>query len=154
MSGNNCILVTGASGRTGRAVISALSKKGAYVRAFIRRADVVDDIKLLGAAEILLGDLFETESLVFTRASMTVAKTPKAMAAPVCTVTTTPRMIASKIAVCKTSVLEKATAAAKDRWLNSCTSKMVKITCVRAAIFTHIQKLTGKPAKPLPVVLV
>jgi uncharacterized protein YbjT (DUF2867 family) len=63
MSGDNCILVTGASGRTGRAVISALNKKGAYVRAFIRRADVVDDIKLLGAAEILLGDLFETESL-------------------------------------------------------------------------------------------
>lgn len=63
MTNNNCILVTGASGRTGRAVIQALQARGAVVRAFIRRAEVADELGALGADEIVLGDLFVGESL-------------------------------------------------------------------------------------------
>ena len=53
--------------------------------------------------------------LALAKLSNTVAKTPKAIAAPVCNVTTTRRISASKMAVCNTSVFEKATAAANDR---------------------------------------
>jgi uncharacterized protein YbjT (DUF2867 family) len=63
MSSKNCILVTGASGRTGRAVIAALHNKGAYSRAFIRREEVADELKKIGADEIALGDLFDDASL-------------------------------------------------------------------------------------------
>ena len=57
------VLVTGASGRTGRAVISVLQKYGVRIRAFIRRVQVSDDLKKLGADEIILGDLFDFEML-------------------------------------------------------------------------------------------
>ena len=63
MSNSGCILVTGASGRTGRAVISALNKRGAFVRAFIRCEEVGDELLALGASEIALGDLFDDTSL-------------------------------------------------------------------------------------------
>ena len=63
MSNSNCILVTGASGRTGRAVIAALANRGAYVRAFIRREEVSEELQALGANEIALGDLFEGDGL-------------------------------------------------------------------------------------------
>jgi uncharacterized protein YbjT (DUF2867 family) len=51
------VLVTGANGRTGRAVIGALAKKGATVRAFIRKADQAEALKALGAAEHAFGDM-------------------------------------------------------------------------------------------------
>ena len=41
------VLVTGASGRTGRAVISALQKYDICIRAYIRRSEVADDLKKL-----------------------------------------------------------------------------------------------------------
>jgi uncharacterized protein YbjT (DUF2867 family) len=63
MSNSNCILVTGASGRTGRAVIETLHKRGAYVRAFIRREEVAGELRKLGADEIKLGNLFEGDGL-------------------------------------------------------------------------------------------
>ena len=63
MSGKKLILVTGASGRTGRAVISALKKRNVIVRAYIRRSEVAADMKRLGADEIILGDLFDFDIL-------------------------------------------------------------------------------------------
>jgi uncharacterized protein YbjT (DUF2867 family) len=63
MSGKNLILVTGASGRTGRAVVSALKKRNVTVRAYIRRSEVAVDMKRLGADEVILGDLFDFDIL-------------------------------------------------------------------------------------------
>lgn len=57
------ILVTGASGQTGRRVISALSKRGAEVRAFVRREEIGDELLTLGAKEIALGDFFQGDGL-------------------------------------------------------------------------------------------
>lgn len=63
MNENRPVLVTGASGRTGRSVVSALAKTGLKVRAFIRRPEVATEMEALGADQVALGDLFETESL-------------------------------------------------------------------------------------------
>ena len=60
---NRPVLVTGASGRTGRRVVSALAKTGLEVRAFIRRAELATEMEALGADQIALGDLFDAESL-------------------------------------------------------------------------------------------
>ena len=60
---NRPVLVTGASGRTGRRVVSALAKTGVEVRAFIRRAELTTEMEALGADKIALGDLFDAESL-------------------------------------------------------------------------------------------
>ncbi|MBM3530599.1 MAG: NAD-dependent epimerase/dehydratase family protein [Alphaproteobacteria bacterium] len=57
------ILVTGASGRTGRRVVAALAGRGGPVRAFIRRAEARDELKRGGASEIALGDLTDDASL-------------------------------------------------------------------------------------------
>lgn len=51
------ILVTGASGKTGRAVIRALMVKGATVRALVHRPDQVQAMHDLGAHEIVVGDM-------------------------------------------------------------------------------------------------
>ncbi len=63
MYGNRPVLVTGASGRTGRRVVGALAKTELEVRAFIRRADAATEMEALGADQIALGDLFDGESL-------------------------------------------------------------------------------------------
>ena len=57
------ILVTGASGKTGRRVVEAIARKGGTVRAFIRRPEVSEELRRAGAAEIALGDLDDAESL-------------------------------------------------------------------------------------------
>ena len=57
------ILVTGASGRTGRAVISSLQERDVSIRAYIRRSEVVDDLRTLGADDVVVGDLFDFEVL-------------------------------------------------------------------------------------------
>jgi uncharacterized protein YbjT (DUF2867 family) len=59
MPDQTTILVTGASGRTGRAVISALQKHDVKIKAYIRREEVAEELKTLGADEIALGDLFD-----------------------------------------------------------------------------------------------
>ncbi len=46
------ILVTGAGGKTGRAVIQALAERGEAVRAFVRR-----ETRVVGAKQIIVGDL-------------------------------------------------------------------------------------------------
>ena len=56
------ILVTGATGRTGRETVKALVSRGAPVRAFIRNPD--DGTEFQGAGvEIVVGDLEKPESV-------------------------------------------------------------------------------------------
>jgi uncharacterized protein YbjT (DUF2867 family) len=57
------ILITGASGRTGRRAVAAIARTGAPVRAFVRRPDVADELMKAGAGEIAIGDLTDNESL-------------------------------------------------------------------------------------------
>jgi uncharacterized protein YbjT (DUF2867 family) len=57
------ILVTGAAGKTGRAVVKALAEKGTSVRAFVRRAEHVVALKALGAAEVSLGGFDDPHAL-------------------------------------------------------------------------------------------
>jgi uncharacterized protein YbjT (DUF2867 family) len=51
------ILVTGASGKTGRAVIRALAARAAPVRALAYRPAQVDALKELGARQVVVGDM-------------------------------------------------------------------------------------------------
>ncbi len=46
------ILVTGAAGKTGKAVVKALAAKGANVRALVRRPEHAEALRALGAADI------------------------------------------------------------------------------------------------------
>ena len=57
------ILLTGAGGRTGRAVLAALVTRGADVRAFIRNAGQADDLRALGATDVVLGDMLQRPSV-------------------------------------------------------------------------------------------
>jgi uncharacterized protein YbjT (DUF2867 family) len=57
------ILVTGASGRTGRAIIGSLKGREVKVRAFVRREEVCTELKEIGADEIVVGDLFDDQAL-------------------------------------------------------------------------------------------
>lgn len=57
------ILITGASGKTGKAVIKALNKAGKECRAMVRRKDDAENVKGFGAAEVFVGDLIDKESL-------------------------------------------------------------------------------------------
>src|SRR5580698_10716191 len=57
------ILVTGAAGKTGQAVVKALAAKGASVRAFIQRPEQAAALKALGAAEVSLGNFEEARAL-------------------------------------------------------------------------------------------
>jgi len=57
------ILVTGAAGKTGKAVISALAAKGALVRALARRAEYAPALKALGAAEVKVGGFDDARAL-------------------------------------------------------------------------------------------
>jgi uncharacterized protein YbjT (DUF2867 family) len=57
------ILVTGAAGKTGQAVIKALADKGASVRAFVRRSEHGGALKALGAAEVAIGGFEDSEAL-------------------------------------------------------------------------------------------
>ena len=57
------ILVTGAAGKTGRAVIQALSEVDASVRALVRRPDQVQMIESLGAKEVVVGDMNSSSTI-------------------------------------------------------------------------------------------
>jgi uncharacterized protein YbjT (DUF2867 family) len=58
------ILLTGANGRTGRAVTQALVEAGAEVRAFIRRADQEPALAPFGAVQFAVGHLGDADSLI------------------------------------------------------------------------------------------
>jgi uncharacterized protein YbjT (DUF2867 family) len=57
------ILVTGAAGKTGNAVVRALAVKGAPVRALIRRPEQATALKILGAAEVSVGGFEDARAL-------------------------------------------------------------------------------------------
>lgn len=56
------ILVTGAGGKTGRAVISALVERGATVRGMVKSAAAAEKIRALGA-EAVIGDMLNVEDV-------------------------------------------------------------------------------------------
>jgi NAD(P)H dehydrogenase (quinone) len=53
------ILVTGAAGKTGRAIIQALTKRGETVRALVHRPDQVASLKALGVDDVIVGNLID-----------------------------------------------------------------------------------------------
>src|SRR6202050_642246 len=57
------ILVTGAAGKTGRAVVSALAATNARVRAMVRRRGQGAALQALGAAEAVVGSFEDADSL-------------------------------------------------------------------------------------------
>ncbi|MBE0685605.1 MAG: NmrA family NAD(P)-binding protein, partial [Anaerolineaceae bacterium] len=57
------ILVTGASGKTGRTITRALSAKGFDVRAIVRKKDQVEDLQKIGAKEVIVADLMDETAL-------------------------------------------------------------------------------------------
>jgi uncharacterized protein YbjT (DUF2867 family) len=57
------MLVTGASGKTGRRVVAAIAKRGGAVRALVRRAVAGAELRQNGAADFVIGDLTDSESL-------------------------------------------------------------------------------------------
>lgn len=64
------ILVTGAAGKTGLAVLRALSRKGEDARALIHRADQVELVHAAGASDAMLGDLLDTDSVARSMAGV------------------------------------------------------------------------------------
>ncbi|MFI6983740.1 SDR family oxidoreductase [Embleya sp. NPDC050154] len=57
------IVITGAAGKTGRALTWALAERGARVRAFVRRPEQVAVAVAAGASEIVVGDVGEPADL-------------------------------------------------------------------------------------------
>jgi NAD(P)H dehydrogenase (quinone) len=51
------ILITGAAGKTGKAIVSSLLRRNAQVRAFVRTTRQGDEMRALGVRDILIGDL-------------------------------------------------------------------------------------------------
>ena len=59
----NTILVTGASGRTGRRVISQLLARSQHIRAFVRRPEAARELLDMGVADCVVGDLEQESDL-------------------------------------------------------------------------------------------
>jgi NAD(P)H dehydrogenase (quinone) len=57
------ILVTGAAGKTGKAVVKALAAKGAHVRALVRNPDHAGALLALGATEVSFGSFEDARAL-------------------------------------------------------------------------------------------
>jgi len=62
------ILVTGAAGKTGNAVVKALAAKGAMVRALVRRREHAAALKALGATEVSIGSFDDARALALAAA--------------------------------------------------------------------------------------
>jgi len=58
------ILITGAGGKTGKAVIGALLARGETVRAFVRRNEQTEDMRALGVQAVSVGDMAEPSALL------------------------------------------------------------------------------------------
>jgi len=58
------ILVTGAAGKTGLAVVGALVAKGEGVRALVRRKEVFHRLRDMGAREVVVGDTRDAEFMI------------------------------------------------------------------------------------------
>jgi uncharacterized protein YbjT (DUF2867 family) len=57
------ILVTGAGGKTGKAVIKALLARGALVRGFVRSPAYEPALKAIGASEVIVGAMDDADAL-------------------------------------------------------------------------------------------
>jgi uncharacterized protein YbjT (DUF2867 family) len=57
------ILITGAAGKTGQAIIKALSSKSVKVRALVHRKSQVNVVKSAGASTVIVGDMGEEKQL-------------------------------------------------------------------------------------------
>jgi uncharacterized protein YbjT (DUF2867 family) len=57
------ILVTGAAGKTGRAIIQALAKSGEPVRAMAHRPDQVSSLVALGVENVIVGNLLDESDM-------------------------------------------------------------------------------------------
>ena len=57
------ILVTGAGGKTGKAVVKALAARGQTVRALVRRKERAAAMMAMGAQEAVVGDMHDEEAL-------------------------------------------------------------------------------------------
>jgi uncharacterized protein YbjT (DUF2867 family) len=57
------ILITGANGKTGRAIIKALLSKGERVRAFVHTTEQIQEIKSLGEMEVVTGDMMDQKAI-------------------------------------------------------------------------------------------
>ena len=57
------VLVTGAAGKTGRAVIQAMAERGLQVRALVRRRSQVEVVIDLGARDVHVGDMQDPDVL-------------------------------------------------------------------------------------------
>jgi len=66
------ILLTGAAGKTGKAILNNLGQHGVKVRSLVRSAKQAEEIKNLGSADVFIGNLRDSESLA--RALTTVSK--------------------------------------------------------------------------------
>lgn len=55
------ILVTGAAGKTGLAVLAALQQRNAKTRAFVRDGEQIAAVRKAGAAEVVVGDLLDAD---------------------------------------------------------------------------------------------
>lgn len=60
----NKILVTGASGKTGKAVIHAIAETGLFVTAFTHKAIYDPELREAGAKQVLIGDLRSENDLI------------------------------------------------------------------------------------------
>jgi uncharacterized protein YbjT (DUF2867 family) len=57
------ILITGANGKTGRAIIRTLLSKGEEVRAFVHKAEQIQEFKSLGVKEVVVGDMMDQKAV-------------------------------------------------------------------------------------------
>jgi uncharacterized protein YbjT (DUF2867 family) len=57
------ILITGANGQTGRAIIKALLSRGERIRAFVHTTEQIQEIKSLGEMEVATGDMMDQEAI-------------------------------------------------------------------------------------------
>jgi NAD(P)H dehydrogenase (quinone) len=58
------ILITGANGKTGKAILGKLVGQKVVVRAFVHQADQIDDLKALGAADVVVGELLDKQAVL------------------------------------------------------------------------------------------
>lgn len=57
------ILITGAAGKTGKAILNTLTRRGIRVRALVRSVQQQETLKRLGAKDVMVGDLRDPESM-------------------------------------------------------------------------------------------
>jgi len=54
-------LITGAAGKTGKAILRKLTEKGQLIKALVFRFDQVSEVEVLGAKEVIVGDMRNLE---------------------------------------------------------------------------------------------